>query len=144
MASVRSGAWLTVDTRQIKGFATALRLAETPTYTRLRVALREAGNIVADDARARSSWSTRIPGSIRVRATAASVSVIAGGHAAPNAAPLEHRGMPGTFRHPVFGHEATWATQQARPFLAPALSANIERTTVMVMDAIDSAVREVL
>jgi len=65
-----------------------------------RTALLKGAERIAVDARAKASWSTRIPGSVEVKALGSRISVTAD---APNAAPLENRGKEGEFKHPVFG-----------------------------------------
>ena len=140
MASTRLAVGTAINTRDFSLFARACRKAAPEVAVELRTSLRAAGELVASDARSRSSWSHRIPGSIKVRTSGATVSVIAGGHAAPDAVPYEHRGLDGTFRHPLFGNRELWFNQQARPFLTPALRANIEPAMVMVVEALDKAI----
>jgi len=128
---------LSIDTKALRSFAKALRVAEPALAKGLRLAYRAAGDEVASDARRRADYSTRIPGSIRVRTTqTAAVSVIAGGPQALDAAPLEHQGLPGSFRHPVFGNRAVWVDQTARPFLHPALEAKGEEAKAAVAAAL--------
>jgi hypothetical protein len=113
---------------------------------RLRPKLREAGRIVADDAKLRSSWSTRIPRAIRVATsftkTRPGVSVIVNKNKAPHARPFEHGGDPGTFRHPVFGNREVWVSQRARPFLEPALEAKGDEAGRRITEAVDETTRD--
>jgi len=140
----RSGTLVTLDLSGLRDFATAVRKASPELRKALRAGLKEGGDIVADEARARSSWSSRIPGSIRVRTAGIRVSVVAGGAKAPDGAPYENKGLPGQFRHPVFaqGDRAswTWVNQKARPFLRPAA----EATAPEVADKVAANVLEVL
>ncbi|MCP2339165.1 HK97 gp10 family phage protein [Actinomadura rupiterrae] len=111
----------------------------------LRPGLRTAGRIVAEDAQARASWSTRIPAAIKVRVgltgRSAGVSVVVNRKVAPHARPFEHGGRDGTFRHPVYGHRKTWVAQRARPFLAPALEAKGDAAERQIAEAVDKATR---
>lgn len=113
---------------------------------KLRPKLREAGRLVADDAKLRSAWSTRIPRAISVRTsftkTRPGVSVVVDRKKAPHARPFEHGGSEGTFRHPVFGNRRIWVSQVARPFLAPAFEARNEEAGRRITDAVDDATRD--
>lgn len=113
---------------------------------KLRKPLREAGRIVADDAKLRSSFSTRIPRAIRVStsftARRPGVSVVVDRKKAPHGRPYEHGGNPGTFRHPVFGNREVWVPQAARPFLEPALEAKGDEAGRRITDAVDEATRD--
>jgi hypothetical protein len=84
--------------------------------------VRAAQPILAD-ARGRASWSTRIPGSLRVRASRSrkrpGVQFVVSAALATHARLYEF----GPFKHPVYGHRDRWVTQDARPFLLPAIRA---------------------
>lgn len=127
-----------IDTSQLKKLAASLKATEPAVVKEFNKSLKAAGELIATDARARSSWSSRIPGSIRVRG-ATNIRITAGGAAAPDAAPYEHGGKSGTFRHPVFGNRQVWVSQQARPFLVPAGQANIEKAAGLIVDGLDAA-----
>lgn len=82
--------------------------------------LKEAAEIIAVAARADSgTFSTRIPGSIKIAGGTTQVWIVAGGPSAPNGAPFEN----GSF-HPVFARGSrdtwTWRRQPHRPFLEDA------------------------
>ena len=113
---------------------------------RLRPKLRTAGRVVADDAKLRASWSTRIPRAVSVRTsftkTRPGVSVVVNKNKAPHARPFEHVGRPGTFRHPVFGNREVWVPQRARPFLAPALAAKGDTAGRLITEAVDETTRD--
>jgi hypothetical protein len=49
-------------------------------------------------------------------------------------------GLPGTFRHPVFGDREDWVSQQKHPFLTPAVAKNIGHVTDRVEAALTEAV----
>jgi hypothetical protein len=133
-----------VDTTAFKNFARALRRKAPELAVELRTNLRAAGNIIAEDARSRASFSTKIPGSIKVRVSAATVSIVAGGPKAPDAAPYENEGNEGDFRHPLFGDREHWYSQKARPFLHPAVEHGRAAAQAAAIDALDKAVKEVV
>lgn len=112
----------------------------------LRPGLRAAGRVVADEAKVRASWSTRIPGATRVSVTFSGkrpgVSVVVNKTKAPDARPFEHGGRTGIFRHPVFGNRDVWVSQKARPFLAPALEAKGDEAAGQITDVVDRVTRD--
>jgi hypothetical protein len=110
-----------IDTSDIRRMARDLESTVPGIKKEVGTATKEAGLVVAMEARALSSWSSRIPESVRAAGGLAKVVVRAGNANAPHAAPYEHGGLPGTFRHPVYGNRQVWVQQAARPFLAPAL-----------------------
>jgi hypothetical protein len=144
MASVNISGGGGLDTRDFARFAKALRRNAPLIATDLRRDLRGAGEIVAAKARQNAEWSTRIPGTIKVRTSRATVSVIAGGAKAPDAAPYEHKGRGGNFSHPVFGNQQVWVSEPARPFLKPALEAGRPAAEKAAVDALDRAVARVI
>lgn len=90
-----------------------------------------------------ASWSSRIPGSIKAKASfgarSTSVQIIADPAVAPEAAVLNHGGRGGQFRHPVFGNRNNWVNQAARPFFETAVrrtQPQIEQAIVAVMDEV--------
>jgi len=99
-----------------------------------------AGEVIAREARQNASFSSRIPGSIETRRRGRRVKIRAGGDAAPHAAVFEHGGLPGSFRHPVFGRDV-WVEQAAHPFLTPALESGADEAFGLVVAAVDSALR---
>jgi hypothetical protein len=139
LASSQSGTPIVADTRQLSKLARDLRKASPEAWKAYRVAVRAAAQIVAEDAKSRASFSHRIPGSIKVRVTSGgNVKVVAGGDAAPDAAPIENKGK-GFVRHPTFGRTGPgdWTSKNSHPaYLAPAFDAHKEA----VMDAIERAV----
>lgn len=107
----------------------------------VRPALRKAGQMVAREAAVNSSWSGRIPGSIRVvtsfRQNREGVTVVAGNANAPHARPYEGiASRAATFRHPVFGHDV-WVAQATRPFLIPAAESTEGSTTAFIFESMD-------
>lgn len=131
-----------LDTKELTKFAATLRKTAPALSKEFGTALRAGGELVAQDARQRASFSRRIPGSIKVSRRAASVRITAGGPSAPDAAPFENKGKEGTFRHPVFGNYDVWVNQQAHPFLRPAGEANQEEVAAVFMRAVTDAFRK--
>jgi hypothetical protein len=82
--------------------------------------LREAAEVIAVAVRAASSFSTKIPASVKVVGGNTGVYVIAGGDMAPSADPIEYGK-----RHPLFGKWMSGAqyTMKKRPFLEEAMEA---------------------
>ena len=137
----QSGIPIVADTRALSRLARDLRKAAPEAALAARLRIRGAAEVVAEDARQRASFSKRIPATVKVRGSGLSVKIIAGGDAAPDAAPLENQGRQGQFRHPVFGNRDRWVSQQARPFLAPALDAHREMVAREIEDAVYEAVK---
>ena len=81
--------------------------------------LREAADVIADDARARAArWSRTIPGSITVSSDGKIARVVA--HAKV-ARPAELR-----LRHPLFGNRRYWYGPPGSSFLGPAAEAKAD------------------
>lgn len=132
-----------LDTRDFSRFAKALRRQAPDMAVTLRKELRAAGEIVAADARARASFSSKIPASIKTRVSGATISIVAGSKKAADAAPYENEGKQGDFRHPLFGNRAVWISQKAHPFLHPALEAGRPAVMDAALQALDRAVDQV-
>ncbi|MFL6141576.1 MAG: HK97 gp10 family phage protein [Labedaea sp.] len=118
-----------------------MRRLEPQTRTAIRPALRQGGQMVAREAAVRSSWSSRIPATIRVevsfRANREGVRIRMGGPHAPHARPYENLGEPGTFRHPVYGRDV-WVSQAARPALFPAARDAAPAVTGYLLEQLDA------
>lgn len=114
----------------------------------LRPKLRTIAQRIADEARGKASWSSRIPGTIRVRtsfsANREGVFILAGGKNAPHARlyDLGQRSAD-SFRHPVYGHRDRWVTQATRPFFFVAAANHEDSTTDAVRTALDDASRAI-
>lgn len=134
---------VSIDTSSFTKFARDLKEASPELRSALRIELKAAGELVAEEARALAGFSSRIPGAIKVSAAGNAIKVYVLAKKAPNAKPLEHGGKGGTFRHPVFGDRDVWVSQQARPFLWPALMANKGRAVEAAKRAVDRALRKV-
>lgn len=82
--------------------------------------------------------------SIRTRTAGIRVSVLAGSADATAAAAFEHRGVPGQFRHPLFGNRAYWYNQRAHPYLRPAAEANAPKVADAILKAVGDVIDKVL
>lgn len=131
-----------IDTSGLKELASVLRRTDPAIKKEFYKGLRQAGHIVEEVAVFYSRWSGRIPSSLVVRGSGLHVQVAARSSIAPDAAPFEHGGQEGTFRHPVYGNREVWVDQPAHPFLAPALAARIDQVLEVTMGAVDSALLE--
>jgi hypothetical protein len=147
----QSAGFVGVDTSDLRYLSRALREASPAAWRALCRDLRVMAQVVADDARKRASYSTRIPGSIHVAGRLSTLKVVAGGDAAPDGAPLENKGRTGKFRHPVNawaypGQRSRWkwGNQQARPFLAPALEAHREEIVEHLAQAVTDEIGKVV
>ncbi len=141
-----------IDTSDFRTVATALRKAGGQVPKSLRKSLRAAGEIVAVEAKAISSeHSTKIPGSIKVRVTSTTVSIVAGGPGVPTGGLFEEgnagSSSGGTFRHPVFApkgshgdHTVPWVDQPMHQYLLPAAQHKEEELLVAITAALDEAV----
>lgn len=148
--SSRSDASVSIDTSGLKDLSRTFRLAQPALKKQLYKGLRTAGQVVKEEAVFFSLWSSRIPGSLKVQGSGLHIKVVAKGSLAPEAAPLEHGGQSGTFRHPLWG-SWEWSgehspgktgdprVQNARPFLAPALAARFNSVVEIVQSAVDQA-----
>lgn len=86
-----------------------------------------AAQPVLTDARARASWSSRIPGAMRVRARRSlrrpGASLVVNSRRAPHARLYEDLTGAGSFRAPLFGNRRYWYSHATRPFARPAVQA---------------------
>lgn len=127
--------------------ALARDLGQVPAELRRRlgVTLRAAAAPIVADARARASFSTRIPGAIttsaRFTGRRPGVTVRVSRAKAPHARAYEGLTRAGgTFRHPVFGRDV-WVERSTRPFLAPAARAGSEPVFAAVSAAVEESAR---
>lgn len=80
---------------------------------------------IASDAKAFAVWSERIPGAISVTANSRGAGLKVSSRRAPHGRLFERgSGRGRSFRHPVFGNRDVWVSQQARPYLEPAIKQN--------------------
>jgi hypothetical protein len=138
MATSTINSNFSINTSSLNKLVRDLEESELGIVKETNVALREGAEIVAVKARGLASWSSRIPGSVRVGGAGARTVVKAGNTNAPHAAAYEHHGNPGTFRHPVYGNRSVWVSQAARPFLAPALASSEPQVVQTVVKKLDT------
>jgi hypothetical protein len=145
-----SGETIHVDLASFKHLARDIRRAAPGLSAELKRRLRAAGAGIVAQAKARASYSTRIPGSIKSGARGLTVVIQAGGSRAPNAVPIENKGR-GFVRHPVFvpraelpGPAGSWTDANSHPaFLAPAFKEGAAEAAAEIGAAVDSIVRQI-
>ncbi len=115
----------------------------------LTARLREAAQIVADDAKLRSArWSRRVPLSVRLMGGARSVTIVAGGPAAPQAYTMEGRRSGAPIAHPVYGRndrprsDWTWVKQPPRPFLMEAIDSKANELLIVFSKVVEDWAKE--
>jgi len=138
---------VSIDTSSFAKFARELKALDPKLKSELRKELKVAGEAVAVEARARSDFSTRIPGRIKVGVSGNTIRVYVqpikeAGHVREEFA-LENKGKSGTFRHPVGGDRTNWVNQQARPFLKPAAEAKAAEVVLAARRAVDEVLKKV-
>lgn len=110
----------------------------------LRPAMRRAAEPILRDAKRRASWSSRIPGAIRLVASftkrSPGVRLRVDLKKAPHARAFEGLTSGATFRHRVYGRDV-WVTQRARPFFFPAVQAGSEAVMAEANAAVLAAAR---
>jgi hypothetical protein len=143
-----------VDTSDFRATAKVLRTAAPDVNKKLRKGLREAGLVVAEEAKKiASEHSKTIAGTVKVRVASTTVAVVAGGKT-PLAALYElgntgnharsaTAGGGGTFRHPVFGNMDNWVSQKSYPFLAPAAVKSGPVVERLVLRELDEVIRHI-
>jgi hypothetical protein len=108
-----------VDAKELSALFAAAKAAEGQIQVELRRGIKAAAKPVVDAIKADAGFSSRIPASIKAKASfakkGASVLIVADAKKAPEAGPLNNKGKGGSFKHPVFGTD-TWVQQAARPF----------------------------
>lgn len=129
-------------------FARDLRKVGPAVFVELKGKIAEAGELVAENARARAK-SRRVAGTVRVRAaTGSGVAIVAGvGEKKPHlgeAKAFENKGQHGTFRHPVPPSSSVWVSQRADPILHDALTETEAAVALLMSKAVDNAAREFL
>lgn len=143
---------LHVDLSNLRKFGETVERVAPELTPDFLLALEAGGELVAAEARRnarafprKGGGTSRIEDSIRVRKTGrtrTTVKVQAGGSDAPEAAPLEHHGLGGTFRHPT--PQGEWVSQPARPFLTPAVDAKIEEVVALTEGAVDITIARIV
>lgn len=134
------GLEVTVTNADLRQMYLDLKAVEGNLQVDLRRAINACTAPIVQGIQQEAGWSTRIPGAVHGKvsfgAKSAGVAVTVNARIAPEAAPLENKGKPGLFRHPVFGNRDTWVNQSARPFFY-AGAARAQKT-------IDAQMRQIL
>lgn len=116
----------------LRGFSTQVR-------REIRPAVKRAAEPMVAAARANASWSTRIPGAIKISTLKRGVEIRVSRKRAPHARPYEGIAGGSTFRHPVYGNRDRWVTQQTRPFLEPAVRQHMPKVRAELIAMLDDA-----
>lgn len=132
-----------VEYSSIRRLAKDMGSLSMDTRRELRPKLRAAGQIVKSDMQGSYSWSSRIPGAVRMTTAFGSktggVRIFVDAKRAPHARPIENMGAEGTFRHPLWGDRDHWVDQKARPTFFPAIKRNRETVITLVASAVRAA-----
>lgn len=113
----------------------------------MRPMLKATGDRALARARANASWSTRIPGSLRVSVSftkrSAGVTLTSNRNRAPHGRPYANLGKPGFFRVPTGTPSEPWVRVQARPWFFSAadvaMTKDIDRKIGEVVDSVARA-----
>lgn len=113
----------------------------------MRPMLKRAGDVALLRARASSSWSTRIPGSLRVRVSftkrSAGVTLTSNRNKAPHGRAYAHLGKTGFFRAPTGNPPEPWVRHAARPWFFSAadvaLTKDIDQKIGNIVDTVARA-----
>lgn len=127
---------------QLRRASADLRAMSMQVRRGIRPTIKRASEPMVAQARANASWSTRIPGAIRVAVLKSGVDIRVNRRKAPHARPLEGIGGNATFRHPVFGNRSRWVSQQTRSFLDPAVEQHRGKVRKALIDLVGEAARE--
>lgn len=132
-----------VNSQDLAALFAAAKAAEGAVQVELRRGIKAAAKPMVDGVKSAASFSSRIPGAVRTKASfaakGATVTITADPKAAPEAAPLNNGDRGGTFRHPVYGNTDNWVSQTAHPFFVTGARSGqpaSERAMQGVMDAI--------
>jgi hypothetical protein len=146
----KTGVPIVIDTKQFSALTRGIRATGAAGALAVRGALRDSAELVKVNAAGRVSYSSRIAGSLKARATSVNFKVSAGGDAAPNAAPIENKGK-GFVRHPTYSprpgvpERVGWTDKNSHPaFLSPALEDETEAILELIADRLATAIHEAL
>jgi hypothetical protein len=149
---------LRVDISDLRPLIKDLNFFDKTSGRRVGAAMRKAADVIKNDAKARASWSSRIPNTIKVTGGVKAVyiqSAPAGSNAAPHAYYYEQghgdRANPTQFSHLLFGKRVKNKTrnnvapngyilQPTRPYLLPARDAHLTEFAEALADAIADAI----
>lgn len=127
--------------RQLAKASRELRTMSREVRREIRPRIRKAAEPMVAEARSNASWSSRIPGAIRLSNTRRGVSIRVNQKRAPHARPYEGIRGGATFRHPVFGNRDRWVSQATRPFLDPAVARHRGRVRSELLKLVEDAAR---
>lgn len=140
-----SGLELRVDPHGLSQLYRDAKAAEGTIQVELRRGIKAAAQPVVDAVKEDASFSSRIPGAVKLKssfaAKGASVAVVVDGAAAPEAKAINHGGRGGTFRHPVFGNRDVWVDQAAVPFMATGPRRAQPQADAAMLEAMDRIAR---
>lgn len=122
---------------QLQRAAADLRAMPAEIRRGISPALKQVAEPMAAQARANASWSTRIPGAIKVSVTRRGVIIRVAAKKAPHARPYEGITGGAEFRHPVMGNRDRWVTQRTRPFLEPAVKAHASKVRPALVELVE-------
>jgi len=132
-------------TRELRNFIKEHGKFDRDTRTWIRKRMRESAQPVLANAKSNASWSTRIPGAIKLSISLTTrrtgVSLRVNRKKAPHGRPYENLGKPGKFRHPFFGDRTRWFEQPARPFFFRAAEPWITKIDSEIGDIVDEVAR---
>lgn len=134
-----------IDTRSFAKFARALRKTAPDLAKELATRLRAAGMVVAHAAQENALPSAQIPPTVKVRVSAVTTKIVAGGPAIAGLWELGNKGGSGAeFTHPVFGNRAVWVKQPTHPFLRPAMEDHADEARASVLEGLDAVIARVV
>lgn len=140
------GVEVKVDAKDLSKLYADLKGVEGNLRVELRRGIKSAAAPMVSAAKDASGFSSRIPGSVTVKASfaarGAAVRLEAGGAKAPEAAPLNARGKHGTFRHPAFGNREVWVNQEARPFWGDSIQAHTNDAQTAILRVMDTVAQK--
>lgn len=146
----KTGVPIIIDTKQFSALTRGIRATGKAGALAVRGALRDSAELVKANAAARADFSSRIPGSLKARATSVNFKVSAGGDAAPNAAAIENKGK-GFVRHPTYSprpgvpEKVGWTEKNSHPaFLSPALEEETDAILELIADRYEAAIAAAL
>ena len=125
-----------VNVSGLQGLAAKLRTVSTTAEQKFYDGLEEAGELIADEARARSNYSSKIPGSIHTEM--AGPGLVRVGSTLREAVAIENRGK-GFVRHPLYGTRDHWYSNPQPAFLHPAAEARRAEARDKVVEVVHEA-----
>ena len=128
-----------VSVAGLQDLAEKLRVVSAASAETMTQTLQDAGELVAVEARTRSSYSTKIPASIHT--DVAGPGLVRVSTQLTEAVAIENRGR-GYVRHPLFGTRTHWYSNPQPAFLLPSLIEKREEFREVAIAAIHEAFEE--